>query len=266
MPSLLEVLEVPPPFGHYVQLYGRDRIPLAKNVARYISEGLRNRQGAIIVATPEHREIFSEELRRLGVDTRAPLAESGLLVLDACTTLNRFLVDGQPDRVRFREAVCEAICKVRGVRPAGLRAYGEMVGMLWAAGQYAAATRIEKFWDELLRDRDFSLFCSYPIDIFSTDFQISQMDALLCEHTHLIPAGREEDLRGALDRAMDDVLGPEAQNLRPLIKANYRPAWAALPEAESIILWLRNNLPREADAILTRARSYYESEAGLASN
>ncbi|MFL5462015.1 MAG: hypothetical protein ACJ8AY_15110, partial [Gemmatimonadales bacterium] len=45
----------------------------------------------------------------------------------------------------------------------------------------------------------------------------------------------------ALDRAMDEVLGGRVDGLRNLIRSNHRPAWAAVPKPEAIILWLRNS-------------------------
>lgn len=264
MPSLLDVLQAPPPCSHYLQLYDRDRLPLAQNVAAYISEGLKRGQGGIIIATPEHREIFREELHKRDIDADLPLAGSGLLFLDAHQTLSQFLVDGEPDEARFREVIAATICQVREARPAGLRAYGEMVAVLWSAGRRASAIRLERFWNTLLRDREFSLYCAYPIDIFSADFQIPRVDALLCDHTHLIPTGEQDKLAGAVNFAIDEVLGPEAESLKTLIKANYRPAWAVLPEAEGIILWVRNNLPQQADEILDLARRHYDSQCRAA--
>jgi hypothetical protein len=58
---------------------------------------------------------------------------------------------------------------------------------------------------------------------------------------------------------MDERLGARANGLKLLIKANYRPSWAVLPKAEGIILWLRNNLPDEAEDILGLARKYYNA-------
>ena len=264
MPSLSDVFAAPPPCSHYLQLYDSDRLPLAQNVAAFISEGLKRGQGAIIIATSEHREIFREELLKRDIDASLPLADSGLLLLDANQTLSQFLVGGEPDEARFREVIVSAISQVRAARPAGLRAYGEMVGVLWSSGRRASAIGLERFWNALVRDREFSLFCAYPIDIFSPDFQIPRVDALLCDHTHLIPTGEQGKLAGALNFAIDEVLGPEAQSLKTLIKANYRPAWAVLPEAEGIILWLRNNLPQQADEILDLARRQYESQCRAA--
>jgi len=266
MPPLLEVFEAPPPCSHFVQLYDKDKLPLAQNVASYISEGLKRGEGAIIIVTPEHREIFREELRKRDIDADLPLMESGLLFLDAPQTLNQFLIDGEPDEPRFREMVASVIGQVRAARPAGLRAFGEMVAVLWASGRRPSAVRLEQFWNAVLRDREFSLFCAYPIDIFSADFQIACVDALLCDHTHLIPTGEQDKLASALSFAIDEVLGPEAQSLKTLIKANYRPAWAVLPKAEGIILWLRNNLPQQADEILELARRQYDSQRRAAAS
>src|SRR6185312_4095495 len=104
----------------------------------------------------------------------------------------------------------------------GTRAYGEMVGLLWRAGEFDAAIRLEELWNELLKSGDASLFCAYPIDIFSADFKVGKVDALLCAHTHLLPV--DPALDGALNRAMDEVLGARVEGLRQLVQANYRPS------------------------------------------
>ena len=44
-----------------------------------------------------------------------------------------------------------------------------------------------------------------------------------------------------------------------MIKANFRPAWAVVPQGEATVLWLRNNLPGYADEILARARGSYQA-------
>jgi hypothetical protein len=62
----------------------------------------------------------------------------------------------------------------------------------------------------------------------------------------------------AINLAMEEILGPHAHDLKLLIKANYRPSWAAMPRGESTALWLRSNLPNQADRILTRAREHYQ--------
>jgi hypothetical protein len=259
MADFSDILQTPEPHGHFVQLYDHDASLLSKNVAHYLSEGLKRDESALVVATREHTDAFVVELQKLGVNTEQAVSESRLLMLDAQRTLGEFMIDGQPDRERFERVIRAAMSKVQVAGPTGLRAYGEMVGILWTAREYTAAIRLEEFWNKLLHGGNFTLFCSYPIDIFAEDFQISGVDALLCDHTHLIPNGTDEVLESAINRAMDERLGSRAHGLRLLIKANYRPSWAVLPKAEAIILWLRNNLPHEAEDILSLARQHYQA-------
>jgi hypothetical protein len=261
MACFSNVLLQPEPHGHFVQLHDGDATLLSRNVARYISEGLKRGEGGLVIATPEHRAAFEIPFAEFGVDTQQAVRDSKLIMLDARETLGEFMIDGRPDADRFSARVDACILSLRGAGVTGLRAYGEMVGVLWTEGQYTAAIQLEEFWNRLLDRGGFSLFCSYPIDIFGPDFRISGVDALLCDHTHLIPTGSDEALESALDRAMDQHLGTRSYGLKSLIKANYRPSWAILPRAEGTILWLRNNLPHEADDILNLARQYYRSSA-----
>ncbi len=175
-------------------------------------------------------------------------------MLDARETMARFVVDGQPDRELFEATVRPVLTALRMRCPAGVRAYGEMVGIMWEAAQFAAAIRLEEFWNALLRDGGLRLFCAYPIDVCGDGFTPADVDAVMTTHTHVVPTG--SDLEPALERAMQDVLGTSAPALRRLMDADCRASWAALPRAEATILWLRDNVPNLSGAILTRTREY----------
>lgn len=263
MSSCAELLDRLEPEEHVVQLYGDDDRLLTRNVGRFLSEGLKRGDGLLVIATPEHRSSLARQLREQGGYSRAVL-EGRLVFLDAESTLARFMVQGSPDAELFRTVVGEAVGGVhqRAVQ-SGVRAYGEMVGILWKAGEYAAAVQLEGLWNELLKSSDVSLFCAYPIDVFSSDFQIAKLDALLCAHTHLLPV--DTALEAALNRAMDEVLGTRVEKLRQLMQPNYRPSWASLPKAEALVLWLRNNLPGSAEQIVQLARQYYQPQSSAAS-
>jgi hypothetical protein len=255
-PELLDGVE---PEEHVVQLYGTDDRLLARNVARYLSEGLRRGDGLLVIATPEHRSTITSLLRGEPGYPKAVL-EGRLAFLDAEATLARFLVEGSPDPPLFRSAIGEALQRVRSrAVHTGVRAYGEMVGLLWKAGGRTAAVRLEELWNDLLKQSDVSLFCAYPIDIFGADFHPGIIDPLLCTHTHLLPL--DGALEEAVNHAMDDVLGSRVEDIRRLIQSNHRPSWATLPRSESLVLWIRNNLPGSAEQILTRARERYLSAA-----
>jgi|SRR5580658_747010 hypothetical protein len=253
-----KLLEQPHPRGHFVQLYEADEAALTHNVGHYLWEGLRQGEGVLVIATPRHQEIFCRHLDGLGADLAALLGSRQLVCWDAEHTLTEIMAAGQPDWERF-ESVMRAAMRL--VRPAnnsgGLRAYGEMVGILWKARQFAAAIRLEQLWNKLLEQSRFSLYCAYAIDIFGKEFAVSNLDGVLCTHTHLVPAQIDGTLETAINRSMDEILGSRADALRVLIKANYRPGWAIMPTAEAIVLWLRRNLPAQADPIVGLARQHY---------
>ncbi len=255
MSSCAELLDRLQPPEHVVQLYGNDDRLLAQNVGRFLSEGLKRGDGLLIIATPEHRTSLTYHLRGEGGYSRAVL-EGRLVFLDARMTLDRFMIDGAPDPELFRAVLGESL---RGVRMraghSGARAYGEMVGLLWKAGELEAAARLERLWNDLLAGGDISLFCAYPIDVLSPEFESRKMDSLLCAHTHLLPV--DQALADALDRAMQEVLGDRLKSVRPLFQSNHRPSRGALPRAEALVLWVRNNLPGSADQILARTREYH---------
>jgi hypothetical protein len=234
-----------------VQLYGSADRLLADNVRHYLSEGCERGDRILVIATRPHIEAFCKKIECL--DSRQ------LILLDAADTLAEFMSAGQPDWKLFERVIGSAIGAF-GERPpgSGLRAYGEMVGLLWNSGKYAAAIRVEQFWNKLLGANSFNLYCAYPIDVFGAEFQVAAVDSLLCAHTHLVPAGANGDLDAALDRSMDDLLGRRAEGLRRLMDANFRPGWAVVARAEANILWLRNNLPDEAESIVDRARQYFQ--------
>jgi len=241
--------------GHFVQFCGADERYLVRNVGRYFFEGLMAGDGLVMIATPAHSDAFIAEIVRLGGDAEGAIAEGRLVMLDRDATLDQICDAGQPDKERF-EAVVGGV--LRGLPGEGIRAYGEMVGKLWDEGRRAEAIRVEELWNNFQKVVPFSLFCSYAIDIFGDDFHLTGVDPVLCAHTHLFPGGLDRALDSAVNSAMDEVLGDRVEGLRDLIKANYRPAWGVVPKAEAVILWLRNNLPDLADAIVDRARDHYD--------
>jgi PAS domain S-box-containing protein len=255
------LLEAAGPQGHIVQLYEADEQVLARNVTEYLWEGLKRGEGLLVIATPEHTQIFARQLKSKGADMQAAMRERRLVFLDAQETLARFMVDGQPDWRLFESTVGDAMQAVRGREGhAGLRAYGEMVGVLWKAEQFSPAILLEEFWNKLLQSGGFKLFCAYPIDVFGKEFHTAAVDALLCAHTHLVPAGNNGDLECALNRAMHEILGSAVEEPEVLAEPEDRVAWAVMPKAESSILSLRSKHPGRADEVLTRARQHYQNE------
>ncbi len=206
---------------HLVQLYGRQDRLLATSVCRYLAEGLDRGEGVVAIAVAEHLHAFGRELRHH--PRYQPAVRDGTLVLlDARVLLAGMLVDGQPDGERFDHGV-GGVLRELAARTGRVRAYGEMVGLLWADGMAAAAIRLEEHWDRLQSGAGFDLFCAYPIDPAAPDAGGTAREAVLRAHTHLLPGGGE-------------VTPP--------------------PGGQSAAPWLQHHLPEGAEAILDRARDY----------
>lgn len=259
------LIKRPQPRGHIVQVYDAEGTSLVRNVGDYLGAGAHCGDSMLVIATPQHWELFSRRLAELGTDTVSCLREGQIGFLDPAETLSEFMVAGQPDWYRFERTIRAAMRQLRIPDDgAALRAYGEMVAILWNARQFAAAVRLEQFWNKLLAQCSFSLYCSYAIDVFSSAFHPDALDALLSAHTHLVPVQPDGTLEKAFDRAMHEVLGPDAGALKQLIRANHQPSWAAMPDTESTILWIRKNLPDHAEEIVQRARVHFGQQQATA--
>jgi anti-sigma regulatory factor (Ser/Thr protein kinase) len=144
---------------HVVQFYERDS-DLVQTVGRYLTDAARADAVAIVIATEAHRRAFEAHLEAAGIDL-AQLRRSGRLVsLDAATTMAQFMPDGQLDPEAFHRVI-GALVRESADTGSPVRAYGEMVALLWEAGDVMAAIELETLWNDLGRDVPFSLFCAY---------------------------------------------------------------------------------------------------------
>ena len=240
---------------HAVQFFDGDERALARNVARFLADGLQRGERALIVAGGANSRAILAELARC-VDAENAVAANRLMLLDAARTLESIMVDGRPDPRRFREAIG---MRVRAFKGADVRAYGELVGLLWEDGNRDGAAALEALWNEELARERCRLFCGYAIDVFGDEFRPGDLDAVLRAHTHVVASGGDDAMGAAIDRAMDEVLAARSGETRRLLALNVRPAWPAVPRGEGLALWLRHTLPGVADEILTRAKTYYRT-------
>jgi DcmR-like sensory protein len=243
--------------AHLVQFCDAEE-PVLANVSGYLSAGLKQGDALLVIASAKRNSSLARALQESGADLYTEFRERRVLFADAEQTLSRFMIDGQPEWGRFQRTVGALIENLQAKSDRTLRAYGEMVGILWKQREFTAAIRLEHYWNKILSSNSFHLFCSYPIDLFGKDFHPGAIDALLAAHTHLVPAHAQRGIETAIDRAMSEVLGSKAEQHRVLIRSNSRLAWPILPEAEAVILWLRSNLPSHAEEILALARQYLQ--------
>ncbi|MBV9720066.1 MAG: MEDS domain-containing protein [Candidatus Eremiobacteraeota bacterium] len=238
---------------HLVHFYGQDEQRLDQNLTAFLRDSLRAGGAAVVVASPARRDAFQSELARNPIKGLT-LPSERLVLLDDAETLGTFMRGGQPDAELFDSCVGNLL-RDRKARYGRVRAYGEMVGRLWSDRAFSAAVALEKLWNELLASLGFDLYCGYPIDVTSAEFQTPAMRALFETHTRLVPA-LPDDFDRAMSRAIDEVLGDRPHGLHALATGALSFSGAALPSIERTILRLRSALPRYADEILARAKQY----------
>ena len=188
MASWAELLTRAEPGDHLVQLYGEDHQLLAKNVSRYLAEGFRSLDGLVVIATPDHTHSISRHLAEETAGATLEAERDGRLVLlDARATLDRLLVDGRPDKARFDAVVGHTLKVAREQSGSGkVRAFGEMVGLLWDAERYGDAGLLEAYWNEALAGSSYSLFCAYRCDLFDTNLDPAGLNPIVTAHSHVL--------------------------------------------------------------------------------
>ena len=191
---------------HFVQFYENDEW-LLKAVSAFIGAGLGAGDGGIVIATQEHRDALEKQLLVQGINVTGVKARGQYVSLDAVETLSKFMVRDLPDRDLFNEVIGGLVVKTtKGER--GLRAFGEMVALLWAEGKEEAALRLEELWNDLGKRQSFSLFCAYPLNDFRGHAHSEAFVHICQAHSRVLPAesyGRPGDTMDQRLRAIAEL-------------------------------------------------------------
>jgi hypothetical protein len=171
--------------GHHAVQFYSDEASLCGVVTDFLFDGLKESRPAVVIATPEHRAAIANELIARGIDIDARVRAGALKLLDAEETLALFMVNGAPDKDRFKAAIGGVLAELGGApRPRIIRAYGEMVDVLWRHGQREAAIQLEVLWNELAMSHAFALLCGYSQAHVTTPLAVQNV----CnQHTHVMP-------------------------------------------------------------------------------
>jgi PAS domain S-box-containing protein len=170
---------------HDVEFYTSEE-SLTGSVARYTAEGLSGGETVVLIAGPEHVEAVLDRLASMYLDIDRARGSGRLVVLDAQETLSDFLVGDLPDadlfRARMRSVLERASSAAQGN---GVRAYGEMVDILWREGRHDSAIRLERLWNELAAIYSFRLLCAYGLDAFRSRGLDIHVRRVYSEHSHV---------------------------------------------------------------------------------
>jgi len=153
---------------------------------RYVADGLIAREGVIVIATPRHRDMLWRRLEARGIDVETAAKQGRYIARDAADTLATFMVDGWPDVDDFSTLVRDLVRRARG-DGRRVRAFGEMVVLLWARRDLEATVRLERLWHTLCAEEQFTLLCAYPRSGLTTD-DAATIKKIVAAHARLVRA------------------------------------------------------------------------------
>ena len=253
-------LEGAPPAGHAVQVYS-ELAELAASVGTFLDAGFRAGEPAVVIAAAGHTQAFLAELERRGHDVDELQAQGLLTCCDAEDTLASFMDGDVPSDDRFEEVVGGLLDEVaRRFPEKTIRAFGEMVDLLFQQGQQTTAIALEELWNRALESRRCALLCGYELDVFDLDAQTSALPEIIRTHTHPRPVADTARLATAVHQTLTEVVGSDATAQLYLRVAEEVPR-TALPRAQAVLMWLSRHQPTTARRVLQETRSRYAAAA-----
>jgi hypothetical protein len=148
------------PREHLLHLYEDDSV-LLETLTGFVGGGLRGSDAVVIIATRAHLDALEDRLKVSGVELENARAENRYVPFDAEETLAKFMLGRWPDEALFVEFVGDVMDRVRG-DGRRVRAFGEMVAILWAQGNKGATLVLEQLWHRICAKSGLSLLCAYP--------------------------------------------------------------------------------------------------------
>ncbi len=170
---------------HFVQFY-KDDSYIVNSIAEYVIHGLKSNETCFVVASGEHLIEIEAIINSFTNGLAIAESEGRYIPLDAAETLSQIMAGEMPDADRFLSVVGT---KVAAAAATGrkVRIFGEMVGLLCAKENYAAAIRLEELWNELKKDHPFSLFCGYSMGVLDSGTASDHMSQICGTHSRVIP-------------------------------------------------------------------------------
>lgn len=154
-------------FEHFVHIY-EEETSFLNTLANFVGDGLSKGEGVIVILTALHCQELETRLQDMGFNLKVAQSQDQLILLDADETLSKFMVDDWPNEEAFATVITDTLRRAEG-QGRKVRAFGEMVALMWARGQCGATVRLEHLWHELCKRETLPLFCAYPKSGFTED-------------------------------------------------------------------------------------------------
>ncbi|HEV7175991.1 MAG TPA: MEDS domain-containing protein [Solirubrobacteraceae bacterium] len=170
--------------GHAVQFY-REDAELFDTVATFLADGIRAGDVSIVIATEPHLRGFDSALVAAGLDPVAARADGLLVSLDADVALARVIRNGRLDRAAFASAMDNVMQRAADSRRP-VRMFGEMVSLLWNAGDVIGAIELETLCNQLRREMRLSMLCGYHGESLWDDSHADALSAVCRLHSAVL--------------------------------------------------------------------------------
>jgi hypothetical protein len=150
------------PIGDAPPAGARDDAFVVDSVARFVGASLGAGDAAVVIATKPHLRDLEHRLSVRGLDLDIARIEGRYVTIDVEETLARVMRNGLPDRRLFTELIGDVIAAAGDAQRIPVRAFGEMVPILWNEGNEEAAARMQELWSELAAAVPFERWDSRP--------------------------------------------------------------------------------------------------------
>jgi hypothetical protein len=170
------------PCDHLLQIYESDDIFLHA-LEGFTATGLLNGDSIILIASETHLEAIEIRLKE-NFDLNTLKLSGQYISYDAEEALSQFIVDNDVDEARFKTFINGLLKRAR-IGERKVRAFGEMVALLWGQGNRKATIKLEALWSEICKSDMVCLYCAYPQGGFRQDVNES-IEEICSHHTKMI--------------------------------------------------------------------------------
>jgi len=170
---------------HIAHLY-QSEDELIASLTEFIRVGIKRGETCIIITTAEHAFQLEERLSSVNVNLAEARQSGYCKAYDASETMAMFMRNNLPDPKLFADVigrlVRDALSKNKPVR-----AFGEMVALLWKDGNQDGVAQLEALWDDLVRNSAISLYCAYPRMYFDKTIHGEMLGEISRLHSSVTP-------------------------------------------------------------------------------
>lgn len=176
--------------SHVVQLCP-NKSAQAKLLTNYISEGLLNNEAVIVIARPVLRKALWTKLQALGLDMVRYKARGQIKLYDAELLLSTILLNDVVDEHYFHTFIGSQIEAARATY-GKVRAFGEMVEILWQRGLRDTALQLETIRNDLGKKYELTVLCTHLRDSLDPQSYNPALEHICKCQTYSLPMNAAE--------------------------------------------------------------------------